>query len=267
MGKTRITNESYDEHLSFSLPKGYYTARVVDDEGEQNFQICAGETKDSEGNKSPKFLANVTFQEESSTTNSDTGIVLNGNYVNRIVGGSREMSLGPINFTIYIIGIGIDYKGSVYTISAQRAGIRDVNDWIEFLDTVIQSVRIDGESGSFDRFTQEMFESACESHDEIDDYGYPKATPDAGQHEHLDFLTKNKSTMSLFGGMLTVNATGTEYSFYRLSKVFDDDDDSARTKAIRTITNKGTSPFPLAEKAHQMSHIFRVSPDFFDPGH
>jgi hypothetical protein len=90
---------------------------------------------------------------------------------------------------------------------------------------------------------------------------YPIATPKQGQHTHWDFLERTRSSLSLFGGMLQMNQSGTEYSFQELDAYFAEED-----PRLLEIVNAPAPIFVLADIAREMGELFRVNESVFDPG-
>lgn len=103
------------------------------------------------------------------------------------------------------------------------------------------------------------------------DSDIPTAQPLDGQCSQLEFQHKTKAAFSVFGGLMNVNQSGTEYAFERIADMAasqaDDDGNAAMAKIFHDIVKADTEPFELAETAHRMAALFRVDADYFDASH
>ena len=81
---------------------------------------------------------------------------------------------------------------------------------------------------------------------------------------HLDFLEKTAGGLGFLGGLVQMNATGTEYCFEQLVDYYADRFDDE--KIIGEIAKADKVPFALASTARKMGEIFRVSKSAFNSG-
>lgn len=95
----------------------------------------------------------------------------------------------------------------------------------------------------------------------------PIAKPLEGQHTHLDFLNKTKAGMSMLGGLISVNQTGTEFSLRSIGDMADDTDNTELSSICRTIADADQGGFDLVDTAHDMAELFRVNVNSFDGAH
>ena len=94
---------------------------------------------------------------------------------------------------------------------------------------------------------------------------FPVAQPGEKQHTHLDFIEGTKSALGVLGGLVQVNRNGTEFQLVSIEGMSDDDDIPAN-RILQQAAALDKSSFDLADKALEMSRIFRVQRDVFDPG-
>lgn len=117
---------------------------------------------------------------------------------------------------------------------------------------------LEGLLGSVDKLAK----TASDISGELGETDFPYATPGENQHEHLDFQQGTKNKLGLFGGMLQINQTGTEYSFNDISEYYGYDTEE-REKLAEEIGDD-VSNFELANTAKKYSRVFRVSANAFN---
>ena len=99
----------------------------------------------------------------------------------------------------------------------------------------------------------------------IDETEIPCAEPAEKQHTHLDFLNTTRLGLSMFGGMIQMNQTGTEYSFQSVEEMMDHS--SELSSIFERVVRADQEEFELAGTACDMAELFRVEVEHFDAGH
>ena len=93
---------------------------------------------------------------------------------------------------------------------------------------------------------------------------FPTAKPDKKQHTHFDFIEGTKSALGLLGGMLQVNQNGTEFELVSVEGLACDEENPAHT-ILQQAKALDPGGFSLAERALEMSSLFRVNREIFNP--
>ena len=266
-----------DEYLSLKEHKSFYYFDSAADDGSTIWEIKAGKSIDDNGEEKYKHSAAFRTadleQSPFGKENHDPGFSLEGNPENYITVVTKEMNVLIFTAIVYRIVIWLKKGERIYAlistkVTREQAG-NEVDEWLDFLNTVLASAVLDGEGVKLERLTAEKLNSEKMDLDELsgEDSPIPVAKPQKGQHTHLDFLTQTRNKLSLFGGMFQVNQTGTEYSFQSIAEMAEMTDDAELSKIYWNIADAETDRFELSETARDMAELFRVNPEFFDPSH
>ncbi|MBO5868411.1 MAG: hypothetical protein J6Q54_05855, partial [Oscillospiraceae bacterium] len=249
--------QNYDEKLSFALTGDLDVIRGTNDDGVPTFAIGTGKSVDNEGTESLTWQVNVSSGNRGENLGEQaSGITLNGGDLKvtvRFLATSRNF-LG-MELTINTCLIFLFHPEKLYILNSVCVGNADrQTQWLEAIDQVLAAIRLDGKSGNFRKLTlQDLDASANEN------LAFPGATPGENQHSHLDFLERSRGALSMFGGMVQMNQSGTEYSFQSLD-AYDEDEDTAKANII--AADKGG--FALADTALKMGELFRVDASVFN---
>ena len=252
-----LTN--YDDLLRFELQEDFHAIEDIDEDGDRTYAICFGKSIDEEGDECYAFEAGIqTYaQDEAEPLDIEDiqGIRLAGNFANvmRIVKKSFVVyGMSVVSFAL--LGF-VRHSNKTYIISSVLAGEDNLKGWVDFLNALLATIVIDGKKGDFGALTEQMLLELPDKSER-----YPKATPNAGQHTHFDFLHNSTGLLSMFGGL--VNQNGTEYCFEQIDEDFIDRFDNA--KQLRNIAQADKTKFELADRARKMGEIFRVSKAAFN---
>lgn len=267
--------EKYDEILGFDLPKDFFIVEGINDDGNPWYNIKSGKSKNDNGEDIYENSVAINKGEINSSPFAeewtDSGFPLKGEFDTYCTVITKEMNVLILTVNAYTSFIWIKIDSHVYVLTSNKV-IRDesgLENWVKFLNCVLDSVRIDGKSGNYEELTTEKILSKSTDLDEkaAQNEQFPYAKPLNGQHTHLDFLNKSKAGASLFGGLLTVNETGTEYSFQSISSMANETDSSELSSIYESIKESDSGNFDLVETAHDMAELFRVNADVFDRAH
>ncbi len=267
----------YDHLLSFDLPKDFHIIKDKDDDGNPTFEIGIGKTVGDDGETNYEYRINLLAQDRDSNDelNIDSSAIrLEGNIENSIKFVKNIKSFLDLEIIITTAFIFLIHKEKTYILTTVLVGDGErMENWLNFINNILAGVVLDGKKGEFASVTEDMIGEtssdeaiAADSDDTGDVFGfmpYPTAVPAENQHSHWDFLEKTKDGLGLFGGLLQVNQSGTEYRFEALDEYywegFDDKD------SLISITESDNG-FALAETAREMGKIFRVSEASFESG-
>lgn len=267
----------YDHLLSFDLPKDFHIIKDVDDEGNPTFGIGIGKTIGDDGETNYEYRINLLSQDRDDDNELNIGssaIRLEGNIENSIQFVKNVQSFFGLEIIITTAIIFLIHREKTYVLNTVLVGDGErLENWLNFINDILAGVVLDGKKGEFASVTEDMIGEApndeaiaADSDDTGDVFGfmpYPTAIPAENQHSHWDFLENTKGGLGLFGGLLQVNQSGTEYSFEALDEYywerFDDED------SLVAITESDDG-FALAETAREMGEIFRVSEASFEGG-
>ena len=180
--------------------------------------------------------------------------------------------MGLFEITTYVVLMLLEHKNGSYVIQFVKAMKKSdsiSNEWVQFINNVIQSAELDGVKGGFAKLTKQNLLSHIRDlkQEAIDNAPFPYAEPDESLHSQLNFQERSKNALKMLGGAVTVNATGTELSFNALEDNIDNYESAQKRKIIQRIIEVDTEKWNTADKALEMSEVFRVSPEYFDSSH
>lgn len=272
--------DNFDEHLAFDLPDDYMVERNEDEDGNGTFKIQGLEEIGNDGASSWKYSFSVEngdynnspFQASAAPIAFDVP----GQLECRGLSLTKEYSVAFMTFTGFAIVLYLRHDDHLYVLKSSHVFSSEIDheamaEWVDSLNQVLNSIRIDGLSGDFEPITPELLTSNIRNVDEMssDDNAFPIATPANDQHSHLSFHSGTKNLLSALGGNVRINQTGTEYAFYRVDilDVLADEKEkqSSIQKLLRRIEAAGESDFDLSETALSMSQLFRVTYEAFNP--
>ena len=265
--------ERFDEQLSFELKEGYEVRRGTNDDGSSFFRVLYHPQTDEEGKETAEFTIDVSDRGELKI--AEENVNLPGNVPASIQCVQQEMKVLFFTLQVLVCAVFVEHKGKGFLFScknaarseeevAQRAELA-----AEHLTAVLDSAFLDGEKLGLAPITAEMILKKPEAPaEEPEEEGkFPRAVPAEGQHSQLDFQKNARSRMGFLGGLVQINATGTEYSFYSVADMGENAGEGEQNRYLRRAAALDAGGFDLAEKAKEMSRLFRVDFDFFDAAH
>ena len=261
--------KKYDDILSFDLPEGYEEIRGINDSGNPTYAIGAGKTVDENGQDQYTYRLNLlVVPQDYEADQPDSPVIrLAGNIQNQIRFHTNSTAFMGIAFTVTTGFIMLIHEKTSYLCTSVVAGGGDrLEGWINFLNDVLNAVVLDGKKGGFEPLTSQMVADASAAAQLAEEASlpFPAARPKENQHTHLDFLEKTAGGLGFLGGLVQMNATGTEYCFEQMADCYSDRSDDE--KIIGEIAKADKVPFALASTAREMGEIFRVSKSAFNSG-
>ena len=271
--------ERYDEHLQFNLKPGYVIRKGKNDEGNDFYKILFNVSKDNEGNETAEITIGVSARKDLSIP--EDKINVEGNFPAWTQGVVKEMQVAFLSLNILTSVLIIQYNEQVYVLNSHGVvrGEDGLNERAKLVakhfTAVLNSMVLGGTKASFKPITaQQILDQLNAAEEEAEKAAaeeeanspFRRAVPGKGQHTHLDFQRKSRAGLGFLGGMVQVNATGTEYSFENLTEHLNYMDPGEEKRIVHRAvdTNK---EFALAQRALEMSRLFRMDYDFFDAGH
>lgn len=273
----------FDEHLAFDLPEDYMVEHNEDEDGNETFKIQGLEEIGNDGASSWKYSFSVENGDYNNSPFQASAAPITfevpGQLECRGLSLTKEYSVAFMTFTGFAIVLYLRHDDHLYVLKSTHVFSSEIDheamaEWVDFLNQVLDSIRIDGLSGDFEPITPELLTSNIRNVDEMssDDNAFPIATPANDQHSHLSFHSSTKNLLSALGGNVRINQTGTEYAFNRIGDVApldiladEKEKQSSIQKLLRRIEAAGESDFDLSETALSMSQLFRVTYEAFNP--
>lgn len=273
----------FDEHLAFDLPDDYMVERNEDEDGNETFKIQGLEEIGNDGASSWKYSFSVENGDYNNSPFQASAAPITfeipGQLECRGLSLTKEYSVAFMTFTGFAIVLYLRHDDHLYVLKSSHVFSNEIDheamaEWVDSLNQVLDSIRIDGLSGDFEPITPELLTSNIRNVDEMssDDNAFPIATPANDQHSHLSFHSGTKNLLSALGGNVRINQTGTEYAFNRIGEVApldiladEKEKQSSIQKLLRRIEAAGESDFDLSETALSMSQLFRVTYEAFNP--
>lgn len=273
----------FDEHLAFDLPEDYMVERNEDEDGNETFKIQGLEEIGNDGASSWKYSFSVENGDYNNSPFQASAAPITfevpGQLECRGLSLTKEYSVAFMTFTGFAIVLYLRHDDHLYVLKSSHVFSNEIDheamaEWVDSLNQVLDSIRIDGLSGDFEPITPELLTSNIRNVDEMssDDNAFPIATPANDQHSHLSFHSSTKNLLSALGGNVRINQTGTEYAFNRIGDVApldiladEKEKQSSIQKLLRRIEAAGESDFDLSETALSMSQLFRVTYEAFNP--
>lgn len=273
----------FDEHLAFDLPDDYMVERNEDEDGNETFKIQGLEEIGNDGSSSWKYSFSVENGDYNNSpfqaSAAPIAFEVPGQLECRGLSLTKEYSVAFMTFTGFAIMLYLRHDDHLYVLKSTHVFSSEIDheamaEWVDSLNQVLDSIRIDGLSGDFEPITPELLTSNIRNVDEMssDDNAFPIATPANDQHSHLSFHSGTKNLLSALGGNVRINQTGTEYAFNRIGEVApldiladEKEKQSSIQKLLRRIEAAGESDFDLSETALNMSRLFRVTYEAFNP--
>ncbi len=273
----------FDEHLAFDLPEDYMVEHNEDEDGNETFKIQGLEEIGNDGASSWKYSFSVENGDYNNSPFQASAAPITfevpGQLECRGLSLTKEYSVAFMTFTGFAIVLYLRHDDHLYVLKSSHVFSNEIDheamaEWVDSLNQVLDSIRIDGLSGDFDPITPELLTSNIRNVDEMssDDSAFPIATPANDQHSHLSFHSSTKNLLSALGGNVRINQTGTEYAFNRIGDVApldiladEKEKQSSIQKLLRRIEAAGESDFDLSETALSMSQLFRVTYEAFNP--
>lgn len=275
--------DCFDEHLAFDLPEDYMVERNEDEDGHETFKIQGLEEIGNDGASSWKYSFSVENGDYNNSPFQASAAPITfevpGQLECRGLSLTKEYSVAFMTFTGFAIVLYLRHDDHLYVLKSSHVFSNEIDheamaEWVDSLNQVLDSIRIDGLSGDFEPITPELLTSNIRNVDEMssDDNAFPIATPANDQHSHLSFHSSTKNLLSALGGNVRINQTGTEYAFNRIGDVApldiladEKEKQSSIQKLLRRIEAAGESDFDLSETALSMSQLFRVTYEAFNP--
>lgn len=270
--------EKYDDYLAFNLPEGYCLVdEGTNDNGDPIYSIKAEKYINDNGEESYNYSVLVHTESVEYSPFAEgwngNGFTLGGNLDAFVSVDYNEMNVMIFTVNVYTVNIWIKKDNHIYGLLGNRAfkpgDDEEFKRWVDFLNNVLASVNLDGTKGDFENLTPERL--ASEKIDLEDTAAMngdiPTAKPLEGQHTHLDFLNRTRAGLSFLGGLVSINQTGTEYSFESIAEMADRIDDTELSSIYTTIAEADKGEFDLVETAHDMAELFRVDVNYHDPFH
>lgn len=273
----------FDEHLAFDLPEDYMVEHNEDEDGNETFKIQGLEEIGNDGASSWKYSFSVENGDYNNSPFQASAAPITfevpGQLECRGLSLTKEYSVAFMTFTGFAIVLYLRHDDHLYVLKSSHVFSNEIDheamaEWVDSLNQVLDSIRIDGLSGDFEPITPELLTSNIRNVDEMssDDNAFPIATPANDQHSHLSFHSSTKNLLSALGGNVRINQTGTEYAFNRIGDVApldiladEKEKQSSIQKLLRRIEAAGESDFDLSETALSMSQLFRVTYEAFNP--
>lgn len=270
----------FDEHLAFDLPDDYMVEHNEDEDGKETFKIQGLEEISNDGASSWKYSFSVENGDYNNSpfqaSAAPIAFEVPGQLECRGLSLTKEYSVAFMTFTGFAIVLYLRHDDHLYVLKSSHVFSNEIDheamaEWVDSLNQVLDSIRIDGLSGDFEPITPELLTSNIRNVDEMssDDNAFPIATPANDQHSHLSFHSSTKNLLSALGGNVRINQSGTEYAFYRVDilDVLADEKEkqSNMQKLLQRIESAAQSDFNLSETALNMSRLFRVTYEAFNP--
>lgn len=273
----------FDEHLAFDLPDDYMVERNEDEDSNETFKIQGLEEIGNDGASSWKYSFSVENGDYNNSPFQASAAPITfevpGQLECRGLSLTKEYSVAFMTFTGFAIVLYLRHDDHLYVLKSSHVFSSEIDheamaEWVDSLNQVLDSIRIDGLSGDFEPITPDLLTSNIRNVDEMssDDNAFPIATPANDQHSHLSFHSGTKNLLSALGGNVRINQTGTEYAFNRIGDVApldiladEKEKQSSIQKLLRRIEAAGESDFDLSETALSMSQLFRVTYEAFNP--
>lgn len=275
--------DCFDEHLAFDLPEDYMVERNEDEDGHETFKIQGLEEIGNDGASSWKYSFSVENGDYNNSpfqaSAAPIAFEVPGQLECRGLSLTKEYSVVFMTFTGFAIVLYLRHDDHLYVLKSTHVFSSEIDheamaEWVDSLNQVLDSIRIDGLSGDFELITPELLTSNIRNVDDMssDDNAFPIATPANDQHSHLSFHSGTKNLLSALSGNVRINQTGTEYAFNRIGDVApldiladEKEKQSSIQKLLRRIEAAGESDFDLSETALSMSQLFRVTYEAFNP--
>lgn len=299
---TKMATYNYNDKVKFILPADFIVKTEKNDEGEDVFNILAGEYEDNEGETRYSFRAGVTesIKEPDSTDSDATSehrleeIAEDLGTVKIKVADAPETYFcsKPLPFKLFghvmkvFIGITLVRVSDLSEImitstKTLRDDDSDSNTKLyKNIYEVIKSVRVDGKKISLDNISPEIIQNVVESSfDEettireftpdgikrVPAEGFAEVTPNRSLYPHYESL-RSMGGLDVPGVTVIVNGGGTEYSFNSLKEYSMSEDFTEDAKALfRRIVSKDTANYDLDRKAKAMQGLFHVNKNAFNP--
>lgn len=259
--------ERFDEHLQFELPALYQIDRSINDKGEDVFRILFDPTTGDDGKIKADFSFSVVCRDDITLTEENSN--LKGTFPGAFKSSVQEAKITFFTVQILVAVAVIGCNENTYAIISNKIGRseEEVQKNAELLaphfHEVLNSVVLDGKRAAFDPISADRFLNGGD--EESDEF--PKAVPGDGQHSQLDFQKTAREGLGFLGGLVNINATGTEYSFQSVREISAQSDGGTVPAILEKACRLDSMSFPLSERALEMSGLFRVEMDVFDTGH
>ena len=161
-----MTNERFDEHLSFRLPDGFRTEQSVDDNGKEKYVIFCKEERNESGGMEAKLTVSVSHPEKESELEEEKRN-LNGNFHSVVTAQIKEypVLLGTVNVLLVVVIVELNRHPYVLSCYETVRNREELDSFAEraadCLNTLLKSMVLDGEPGSMETITgQRLLELA-----------------------------------------------------------------------------------------------------------
>lgn len=262
--------EKYDNHLSFDLPNGYLVERGMGNDGQPIFQICHGKYLDENSAEQYQHHARILMRGNPTfnVNNNDKYITLSRSIENFFWVESETIEF-IIKATVVTAYLCLKRDDISYVIVGFEVGEESVYsersiEWIEFLNCIYASIRLDGVKGDFEPLSAKMIERIMIDRDEQADENnsIPVAKPFEGQHTNLDTRINMARMWAAMGAQFRVTNREMECAFEPIN---DNVGVEGRLKSIfSTISKEKIESFSLSQTAYDMAELFRVDISVFD---
>lgn len=262
--------------FTFNLPAGYSAEEQLTDDGKKEAIFYKGKSIGDDGEEKYEFKLTIAEADVGNSPFEDgyqgpAGFSLEGNIDNHFITVRKEIDIMIIKATGLSVLIILRQDGHHYIVKGASKLLRsdkpeEIYTIVDGLNDFFSSLMIDGKQIELEKITADRL---LNDNSDLDFMGgsdsMPRAFPKSGQHTHLDYLNRMNKMSSMFGGLLQLNATGTEYYFMPISSMVEEAD---RTLAsyLKEMT-AGKSNSALVNTAKYMSELFRMNKSCFDENH
>ena len=261
-----------DEHvqLNFTDPK-YKIIPGENENGEKQWTIAYNPTTDANGNEVSDFNYILRKPNVFSMDASVHNIRAN-------IGCSLKSSVQDMQVVIFTVKVLVavcamsDGENSYLLICNRVARENELETnaalIAKYMNAAFSAIVFKGKSLNAETITADMVLDPPEPFTETGERAKSKlerAVPEQGQHTQYDYQSKTKSSLGFLGGMVSINATGTEFACRSLddSMYGEPELNAIYERAVAADTNKTD----LADRASVLSQLFYTSPEGFDGAH
>ena len=263
--------------FTFNLPAGYSAEEQLTDDGKKEAIFYKGKSIGDDGEEKYEFKLTIAEADIDNSPFAEgyqgpAGFSLEGNIDNHFITVRKEIDIMIIKATGLTVLIILRQDGHHYIVKGASKLLRsdkpeEIYTIVDGLNDFFSSLMIDGKQIELEKITADRLLNDGTELDSPDDESgkFPRAIPKSGQHTHLDYLKRMDMMSGMFGGMLQLNATGTEYSFMSISSMAEDADRTLA--AYYKEMSAGKSNSALVNTAKYMAELFRVNKSYFNEYH
>ena len=264
--------------FTINVPEGYFAEPNTKEDGKEELVFYTGKEVNDEGQVKYDFKVTIT---EENVVNSPfeegykgrQGFSLDGNIDNYIFTFSQEFNIMTLKIMGLSVVVLLRHDGHHYILKGAARMLRsdkpeDIDPVVDGFNTFFSSTLVDGKQIELEKFTADRLlnEASNDLNSDGESGNIPTAYPKSGQHTHLDYLKRMDMMSGMFGGMLQLNATGTECAFMPIPMLMEMSDSPSLDKIYKEIST-GSNKSTLVRTAQYMAELFRVNRSVFDSGH